>query len=118
MASYLTQLEYTKLGRIMRIMQKERNTTNFGRANNRLSMACSEIVKGVFELAESYHYDSMFDGGEFSGPAYGRALQDLYTHVASKYHYGTVEALQGAVKRVTNGKVAYELFYHYTPQEV
>lgn len=101
----------------MRILIKERQTTNFGRANDNLSRAVSVLVKGRLSMAESYHWDSHFDGGEFSGPAYYRMEQKLFRDTAMQFGYPSVEALHNAVQRVTTAKFAYELFSAYNADE-
>lgn len=111
----MATLYNAKLGRVMLVMQRERRTTNFGRANDRLSRAASEITIGLRQLEEGYQMDRHFDGGEFSGMYYLKNVNDLYRHVAAKYHFANVFAMQKAMASVCHPYQVYMLFVSYTP---
>jgi hypothetical protein len=94
----------------MGVIQKERQTTNFSHANDRLSRAASDLFNGMAALYEGYQYDSLVDGGEFCGTAYEKMTAELYKTVATKYHYASVAAMGSAMKKVCSPRQVYMMF--------
>lgn len=107
----------TKLGRVMLIIQREQQTTNFGRANDRLSRAASELNNKLQALYEGYAHDKEFDGGEWSGPATGRAVRQAYEDVAEKYKFPSAEAMMNKLYTVCSPKWVYNMFGGYMPSQ-
>lgn len=84
-------------------------TTNFGRANDRLSRCTSEVVKCIKEWTEAAERDYAFDYGEFSGAACGRAMTKEAIDIVERYGYSSYDAFINHLQDVVDGKFIYNL---------
>lgn len=88
------------------IKAEEQTKTNFGRADDRLSRAVSELVKCNRDWSEAARLDTGFDGGEFSqGACYKGMIQEMLEII---HRYGfTVETLNNALRSSVSERSIY-----------
>lgn len=67
------------------------------------------------EAEEAYAFDSAFDGGEFSGPAIGRATQRQIERAARRFGFTTPEVADTLVQRFSCSTVNYAQMFGERP---
>lgn len=67
--------------------------SRFGKANDRLSRAVSEVLRVVrdYNDPDTVAANEAFDGGEFSGPAMWRQMVDEVVAVAERHGFRATE---------------------------
>lgn len=62
--------------------------------------------------SEAMHFDSAFDGGEFSNAAHGEMEASEQEAIATRYGFDSARALYEAIKQRVSGKWMY---FHFAP---
>lgn len=92
---------------VQRIKRKCYDATNFGRANDKLSRAFSEILIFFRTSAEAEAWDAGFDGGEWSSAAHARLRAKKVMDVSHKYGYSNYEAMLKSAQKVCDNRQLY-----------
>jgi len=105
--------------KVRQIKKRYYDATSFGRANDRLSRAFSEIIIFLRDQFQAEEFDRLLDAGEFSGPTYARMRSRFMGETARKYKFGTYPQMLQAAEKVCDFRQLYKLgFIFYDPDRV